>query len=56
MPDQGLGGRALPLPLLSGAMHGTWRIAAFTDPKAPAIGEASFLLEDYVPERLEVTL
>ena len=24
-------------------MHGTWRIAAFTDPKAPAIGEASFL-------------
>ncbi|TXM59598.1 alpha-2-macroglobulin family protein, partial [Methylobacterium sp. WL120] len=54
--DQGLGGRALPLPLLSGAMHGTWRIAAFTDPKAPAVGEASFLIEDYVPERLEVTL
>ncbi|WP_375465343.1 alpha-2-macroglobulin [uncultured Methylobacterium sp.] len=54
--DQGLGGRALPLPLLSGAMHGTWRVAAFTDPKAPAIGEASFLVEDYVPERLEVSL
>ncbi|WP_449409470.1 alpha-2-macroglobulin family protein [Methylobacterium komagatae] len=54
--DQGLGGRALPLPLLSGAMHGTWRIAAYTDPKAPAVGEASFLLEDYVPERLDVTL
>lgn len=56
VPDQGLGGRALPLALLSGAMHGTWRIAAYTDPKAPAIGETSFLLEDYVPERLEVTL
>ena len=56
VPDQGLGGRALPLPLLSGAMHGTWRVAAYTDPKAPSIGEASFLLEDYVPERLEVTL
>ncbi|WP_375453409.1 alpha-2-macroglobulin [uncultured Methylobacterium sp.] len=54
--DQGLGGRSLSLPLLSGAMHGTWRIAAFTDPKAPAVGEASFLVEDYVPERLEVTL
>ncbi|WP_430912895.1 MG2 domain-containing protein [Methylobacterium sp. sgz302541] len=54
--DEGLGGRALPLPLLSGAMHGTWRISAFTDPKAPAIGEASFLVEDYVPERLELTL
>ena len=54
--DQGLGGRTLSLPLLSGAMHGTWRVAAFTDPKAPAIGEASFLLEDYVPERLAVDL
>ncbi|CAM3044255.1 Alpha-2-macroglobulin [Methylobacterium mesophilicum] len=56
VPDQGLGGRALPLPLLSGAMRGTWRIAAYSDPKAPALGETSFLLEDYVPERLEVTL
>jgi len=56
VPDQGLGGRALPLPLLSGAMHGTWRVSAYTDPKAPAIGEASFLVEDYVPERLEVSL
>ncbi|GBU17967.1 MULTISPECIES: alpha-2-macroglobulin [Methylobacterium] len=56
LADEGLGGRAFSLPLLSGAMHGTWRIQAFTDPKAPAIGEASFLLEDYVPERLEVNL
>ncbi len=56
VPDQGLGGRALPVPLLSGAMHGTWRIAAYTDPKAPPVGETSFLLEDYVPERLDVTL
>ena len=56
VPDQGLGGRALPLPLLSGAMHGTWRVAAYTDPKAAPVGETSFLLEDYVPERLEVSL
>ncbi|MCI9882235.1 alpha-2-macroglobulin family protein [Methylobacterium goesingense] len=54
--DAGLGGRALALPLLPGAQHGTWRVSAYTDPKAPAIGEASFLVEDYVPERLEVTL
>jgi uncharacterized protein YfaS (alpha-2-macroglobulin family) len=54
--DQGLGGRALPLALLPGAQHGTWRVSAHTDPKAPAIGEASFLVEDYVPERLEVSL
>ena len=54
--DQGLGGRALPVPILPGAMRGTWRIAAYTDPKGAAIGEASFLVEDYIPERLEVRL
>ena len=41
---------------MPGAMHGTWRIAAYTDAKAPPVGEATFLVEDYVPERLEVTL
>ncbi|WP_375458091.1 alpha-2-macroglobulin [uncultured Enterovirga sp.] len=54
--DQGLGGRAYSLPLLSGAMRGTWRIEAFVDPKAPKVGETTFLVEDYVPERLELTL
>ena len=54
--DQGLGGRALSIPILPGAIRGTWRVAAYTDPKGPAVGEAAFLVEDYVPERLEVTL
>jgi len=54
--DQGLGGRTLSIPILPGSLRGTWRVAAYTDPKGPAIGEASFLVEDYVPERLEVTL
>lgn len=54
--DQGLGGRSLSLPILSGAPRGTWRVEAYTDPKRPAVGETAFLVEDYVPERLEVTL
>jgi len=54
--DQGAGGRSLSVPLLSGAQTGTWRVQAFADPKSPAIGETSFLVEDYVPERLDVTL
>ncbi|SFU85477.1 hypothetical protein SAMN02799631_02714 [Methylobacterium sp. 174MFSha1.1] len=54
--DAGLGGRAFSLPLLPGAQAGTWRVAAYTDPKAPPVGEATFLVEDYVPERLDVTL
>jgi hypothetical protein len=54
LADQGGGGRALPLSLLSGVPTGTWRAQAFTDPKKDAIGEVSFLVEDYVPEKLEI--
>jgi hypothetical protein len=54
--DQGGGGRAYPLALLPGAAAGAWRIEAYADPKGAIIGEADFLLEDYVPERLDVQL
>jgi len=54
--DQGLGGRSLSLPLLSSVPTGTWRALVYGDPKSPAIGETKFLVEDYVPERLELTL
>ena len=51
--DQGLGGRALAVPLLSDAAPGKWEIDAFADPKGASIGHTEFLLEDYVPERLD---
>ena len=54
--DQGLGGRALSIPILPGSLRGTWRVAAYTDPKGSPIGDTTFLVEDYVPERLEVKL
>jgi alpha-2-macroglobulin len=54
--DQGAGGRTLSLPLNSAVPTGTWRVRAFTDPKAPSIGEATFMVEDYVPDRLEFSL
>ncbi len=53
--DQGVGGRALSLPIHASST-GTWRVAAYVDPKRPAVGETSFLLEDYVPDRLEFEL
>ena len=56
VPDQGIGGRVLDVDIVSAAPTGTWRVAAFTDPKRPAIGEATFLVEDYVPDRLEFDL
>jgi alpha-2-macroglobulin len=56
VPDQGLGGHSLALPLLPGAAPGKWTIEAYADPKAPSIGSVEFLLEDYIPERLDVKL
>jgi uncharacterized protein YfaS (alpha-2-macroglobulin family) len=54
--DQGLGGRSWDIPIVASAMTGTWRVRAFTDPKQPPIGETTFMVEDYVPNRIEFTL
>ena len=54
--DQGLGGRALSVALVPSAPSGTWRVRAFADPKRPPVGEATFLVEDYVADRLEFDL
>jgi uncharacterized protein YfaS (alpha-2-macroglobulin family) len=56
LPDQGLGGRAAKLALAGSAMTGTWRVKVHTDPKAAPIAQAAFLVEDFVPERLELKL
>ncbi len=54
--DGGEGGHTYTLPLLSSSASGTWRVAAYVDPKGDPIGETTFLVEDYVPERLDFTL
>jgi uncharacterized protein YfaS (alpha-2-macroglobulin family) len=56
VPDQGLGGHSLVLPVIGSAPTGTWHVRAFTDPKRPAVGETTFLVEDYVPDRIEFDL
>ncbi len=56
VPDQGIGGRSLDVGLVGSAPTGTWRVRAYTDPKRPPVGEATFMVEDYVPDRLEFTL
>src|SRR6185312_15688069 len=53
LADQGAGGRSLAVPLNSAVPAGTWRVRAFTDPKAAPVGETTFMVEDYVPERVE---
>jgi uncharacterized protein YfaS (alpha-2-macroglobulin family) len=54
--DQGLGGHLLALPITAVAPTGTWHVRAFTDPKGQPVGETTFLVEDYVPDRIEFDL
>jgi alpha-2-macroglobulin len=56
LPDQGLGGRAYAIPLLPGSAAGKWSIEAYADRKGDSIGRVEFMLQDYVPERLDFTL
>src|SRR5665647_948346 len=56
VPDQGLGGRNLHVPIVSTAATGTWRVRAYTGPKRPPIGETTFMVEDYVADRIEFDL
>ena len=56
LTDQGLGGRASDLALTSAAQTGTWRAQLHADPTSPALAQVSFLVEDFTPERLDMTL
>jgi alpha-2-macroglobulin len=54
--DQGVGGHSLTLALPASAPTGTWHVRTYTDPKRAAVGETTFLVEDYVPDRIEFDL
>ncbi|MDB5314911.1 MAG: hypothetical protein JWO24_755 [Rhodospirillales bacterium] len=43
-----------PMTLSRGATAGAWTVEALTDPDAPPIGRATFRVDAFVPERLEV--
>ena len=54
--DQGLGGHSMSVPIIASASTGTWRVVAYTDPKRPPVGETTFMVEDYIPDRIEFDL
>jgi uncharacterized protein YfaS (alpha-2-macroglobulin family) len=56
LQDQGIGGRSLSMPVTASSPTGTYRVRAYTDPKGEAVGQTSFMVEDYVPDRLEFDL
>lgn len=48
-----LGGHTVDLEVQDNAMRGTWTMQIFTDPKQAAIAEKTFLVDDFVPDRIE---
>lgn len=50
------GGYHFALPLSKSANTGSWAVQALVDPKEPPVGSGTFQVEDFVPERMEVTL
>lgn len=56
VPEAGAGGRVFAFDLPEAAQRGGWRLAIHADTEAPALAEARFLVEDFVPERIDFTL
>jgi uncharacterized protein YfaS (alpha-2-macroglobulin family) len=54
--DKGQGGHQVDLHLTRGAMRGTWHVHAYADVKGQELAQTSFLVEDFVPERLDFDL
>ncbi|MBD9373520.1 alpha-2-macroglobulin family protein [Rhizobium sp. ARZ01] len=54
--DSKLGGHTVDYAVQPNAMRGTWTMQIYTDPKAPAIGEKTFLVDDFMPDRTEFDL
>jgi alpha-2-macroglobulin len=56
LADQSNGAVHYPLTLTDTAAHGRWNIDVYLDPKGEAVGHAEFDVQDFIPQRLKVTL
>lgn len=54
--DSGAGGHVFTLPISGGAPRGVWRLEMFADLEAPALSSKTFLVEDFLPERIDFDL
>ena len=54
--DQGAGGHVFALPIAGSAPRGVWRLEMFADLEAPALSARTFLVEDFLPERIDFDL
>ncbi len=54
--DIGAGGRAFHLKLPNGAMRGSWNMRVYTDVDDRSLKSLRFLVEDFIPERIDFTI
>lgn len=56
LDDKGAGGLVYSMTLPDNAQRGTWSLRLYVDPKANALASRSFLVEDFLPERIDFDL
>ncbi|WP_245986915.1 alpha-2-macroglobulin family protein [Azospirillum thermophilum] len=56
LTDSGAGAYATRIDLPANGFAGTWTVTAHAEPDGPALGRVEFLLEDFVPPRLDIAL
>ena len=54
--DGGAGGHVFSLPISESAPRGVWRLDLFADLEADALTSGTFLVEDFLPERIDFDL
>ncbi len=54
--DAGAGGHVFDLPIAANAPRGIWRIELFADLQGTALGSKTFLVEDFLPEKIDFDL
>lgn len=50
-----MGGHVMALPISGAAPRGKWTLALHADTEAPALATETFLVEDFLPERIDFT-
>ncbi len=55
-PDGKSGGYTLTIPMSKASRTGGWQLRAYVDPKGKPVGRVRFQVEDFVPEKMEMSL
>ncbi|MDZ4135936.1 MAG: alpha-2-macroglobulin family protein, partial [Paracoccaceae bacterium] len=56
IPDSGAGGHVFALPIAGSAPRGVWRLEVLADLDAVPLAAKTFLVEDFLPERIDFDL